>query len=255
MEKNSFSYISERINLSLSEKGFKLKNENNELFCEKEETEYLVKYDAGNKRIELKIRSKSEDGEENDWKILSSWLLDAETSNRDADMICQDFIETILGPAKKQIRQPVKKSKSENGNIGSLFFANRMVNIFPDLKQKIYVEKECYSEFRGVKFTKENIVPEIVSLLDDAKDKKRIEKLFLLLNDLYDNGSLDVRGIITMIILNSIEGEEKISLSKQYMSKELISAWSAAEKFKGKRIKPEKPKKKRSFIADTLSSK
>ena len=50
-----------------------------------------------------------------------------------------------------------------------------------------------------------------------------------------------------MVILNSVTDEAKIKSLRENMSDELVKAWKAAEKFRGKKVKPAK-KKKQSFM-------
>ena len=42
---------------------------------------------------------------------------------------------------------------------------------------------------------------------------------------------------------------------EQYLTDDMKKARKAALKFKGKNVKPEKPKKQKRFVADTLDSK
>ena len=64
----------------------------------------------------------------------------------------------------------------------------------------------------------------------------------------YANGDMDTRSIITMVILNSVE-EAYIEKFEAVLSEELQKAWKFALKMKGKKVRPEKPKK--SFAAYT----
>ena len=68
-------------------------------------------------------------------------------------------METVEGPKRKAIvqQQNKKKKKSDEGNVDPLFFCNRLVNVFPSLKDDIRFEKEHYPSFRGVTFAREKI--------------------------------------------------------------------------------------------------
>ncbi len=213
---------------------------------------YEIVYNNENNQIILSAA----DVDSEERKALSSWLLDNDSANqKDAEMIAKDFIDAMVGQEKSAVKQQTKrKSSADESNITGLFFANRMVNIFPELKDEIQTEKECYIEFRPAIFAKEHILPKINELLCEEKEKTKINKLAKLLSDLYQNGNLDVRSVITMAILNNIENEVAVNNLKPSLSEELQKGWHAALKYKGKKVKPEKPKKKSSFISKALSA-
>ena len=70
---------------------------------------------------------------------------------------------------------------------------------------------------------------------------------------MYSSGNLDVRGIVTIVILRNIDDNNRILLEYS-MDEELKKAWKASDSLKGKKIKPEKKKTKpkKNFIANTL---
>ena len=243
MEKSYFETIANKLAEEIKEAEIKKLNENTfEVKTPQKNCE--IKVDR-NKKVIL-LEAVSEDSR----KILSSWMFDEENiSQKDLKLIISDFSEIISQKPKKEFKPAKKKSsKSENGMSG-LFFANRMVNIFPEIKDAVKEEKENYSEFRAVKFTKEIILPKINELLNTKKSgSPEVKKLGKLLSELYSNAGLDVRSIITMVILNNIENEECL---KNNLSEELQTAWNFAKKYKGKKVKPEKEKKK-SWMAKAL---
>lgn len=218
---------------------------------QKGEEVFQIKYEENAKQVKLNLL-------DNDKKYVSnasSWLLDSENmAKKDLDFISKDFISTMVGKDKMKSSKTKKKSKSsDESKVTGLFFANRMVNIFPDLKAEIQEEKENYEEFRAATFAKEHILPKVCELLKLENEKQRINKLAKLLSDLYKNGTLDARSIITIVILNNIEDEKSIECLKSAVSEELLKAWNAALKYKGKTVKPEKPKKK-SLLSKALEA-
>ncbi len=251
MNKNYFEVICDMILSSERLKKFNVKKkEKDKVVLHIGDLCYEIIYNNEKKQIILN----SVDVNSEERKELSLWLLDNESANqKDADMISKDFIDVVAGKEKSSVKQTKKKSSSDESNITGLFFANRMTNIFPELKEEIQNEKEFYSDFRSAAFAKEHIVYKITELVQEGKEKTKISKLGKLLSDLYQNGNMDVRSIITMVILNSIEDEKAISNIKPALSEELQKAWAAALKYKGKNVKPEKPKKK-TFISKVLSA-
>ena len=254
MNKNYFEVICNFIIESESMKKFDSKMQSvTTCVLNKEDISYEVKHDTVQKQLKLGVcRAEGED-----YKALSTWMLDNETANqKDAEMIAKDFIETMAGTEKKVVRQQQARAKNneDESNVTGVFFANRMANLFPELRQAVQIEKECYSEFRLAKFTRKNIVPKTNEILAEGKDKSRLSKFFKLLSELYQNGNMDVRSVITMVILNGIEGEQSIALAKELITPEFAKVWNAAAKFKGKKVKPEKPKKQSAFMAKMLEA-
>ncbi len=252
MNKNYFEAICDTIlNSERLKKFSSIKKEKDKMILNGEGLCYEIIYNNEKKQIILN----SVDMESEERKVLSLWLLDENSATqKDIDMISKDFIDTMIGKEKSAIKQVKKKSNSDESNVTGLFFANRMVNIFPELKEQIQIEKECYTEFRSAAFAKEHIVSKVNELVGEGKEKAKISKLGKLLSDLYQNGNLDARSIITMIILNGIKDEKAVNDFKPTLSEELQKAWDAALKYKGKKVKPEKLKKKSSFISKVLSA-
>lgn len=251
MNKNYFEVICGTILNNERMKKFNISNkEKNKVMFNSGDLCYEINY--SNEKNQIILSSVDIDSEER--RTLSSWLLDDSASQKDADMISKDFIDTMAGKDKPSLKQTKKKSSSDESNVTGIFFANRMVNIFPELKDEIQKEKECYDEFRSATFAKEHIAPRVSNLSCEGKEKIKISKLGKLLSDLYQNGNLDVRSIITMVILNGIENENAINNLKPLLSGELQKAWDASLKYKGKNVKPEKPKKKSSFMSKVLNA-
>lgn len=215
------------------------------------ENAYSIVYDIAKKRVALKTCGMEDDEPDNNWKTLATWIFDPETDDvREAENISEDFAEAIRGP-KQTKAQLKKKKKDSDTNVDSLFFANRMVSFFPELKDEIAYEKAHYEIFRGVTFAEEKILPKFVPYAENLKGNG-MEKFSQTLFSLYSNGDLDVKGIITYILFNAIEDDGKFE--------ELISGFDentkkiarAARNLRGKKIKPEKPKKKNKYLASML---
>lgn len=209
---------------------------------------YKIKFDESKKLVSLNLMSNEKETE------ISSWLLDNETATqKDADLIAKDFIETMAGKEKKKVKQTKKKVKSsDESNVTGLFFANRMASFFPELKQEIQKEKELYPEFRAVDFACKEVLPRVQSLVENSTEKSRVSKFGKVLSDLYQNGTLDTRSIITMGILNFISGDKAIQNLKNSLTPDLVNAWEAALKYKNKKVNPEKSKNKKSLLSRAL---
>ncbi len=219
------------------------------------ENAYSIIYTYSNKKIILRSCGADEGEPDNKWKTLATWLYDPESDGiKEAESIAEDFAETIRGPKQTSAVQKQKKRKKDGEqSVDPLFLANRMVTYFPKLKDEIAYEKAHYSDFRGVTFAEEHIVDRFAELVESS-DAKRLEKLSQGLSALYTAGDLDTKGIITYDLLNAVKSDEKFN--------SLISAFSDADKkiakaarnLRGKKIKPEKEKKRSKFISDTLNN-
>lgn len=259
---NAFEYVAGKIENALEGQGYKRQNvdsQNNKemtaLFTS-EDTAYNIVYYKEKMRMVLRICTMDGGEPDNKWKSVATWLFDPSVdTEKEAESIAQDFIETINGPKQQAIVQTQKKKKKDNnGNVDSLFFANRMVNYFPTLKDEIAYEKLHYSPFRGVTFAKEKILPLFTEFVEN-EGANTLGKLSQSLNDIYDMGDLDVKGIISYILLNSVESPEKREQLLVNFSASNKKIMVAAYSLRGKKIKPEKPKKKRSgMFAEALQA-
>lgn len=209
---------------------------------------YKIEFCPEENRVYLDQKEESEDLDSSEWSRLSSWLFEETVLTKDLNFICSDFVDTICGPGSAILSSSSRRKMYSSMASDSLFFANRLATIFPDLRGKILLERESYSEFRGAAFVKEFVVSKILTLISDPKDEKRIEKLFKLLSDLYKNSSLNIRSLITMGIMNEIRDENAIEVAKKYISDELNASWGAVAKYKDKEIKISKVDKIKRFV-------
>ncbi len=255
MINKAFDIVNRKVEATLSEQGYVRKNvtgtDSNELVTlyTGESTAYSVLYYKDKKHMVMRSCSMTEDGPDNEWKTIGTWIFDPSTDGeREAESIGNDFAENVSSPLFVQASKVQKKKKknSDDGSGDPLFFSKRLVAVFPELKDEIKAEEDGYEQFRGVLFAREFIVPKIDRLLRENK-KSDIDKLADILSAQYGYCDLDTRSIITIVILNSITNEDQKETLRENMSSELIKAWKAAEKYRGKKVKPAK-KKKQSFM-------
>lgn len=191
---------------------------------------FKVSYISQNNEVTLELSTDSRE-EDPKTKSLCSWLLTPDSTAKEISEIAEDFRHEILRYMQEGKSFSAKKIPSGKTS-DTLFFANRMANFFPELKEKITYEKTHYSEFRPVSFTSQYVVPKILQLLSEDKDSKKILKLFNTLEDLYDNSSLDVRCIITMGILSPILCTQAGELLNKYLSNNMKKVLQASSKYK-----------------------
>ena len=229
--KNAFEYIAGKVEAQLAPAGYTRqkvaaddKQEIVALFTS-ENVAYSVVYYKEKTHMVLRTCTMTEEGPDNEWKTLATWMLDEESTQKDVESISNDFIEGVSGAVA------VKRAKQ--------------------IKQKMKYEEDGYFPFRGATFAKEKIAPKIVDYVKSAT-KPQLEKLVGIFNLQYNNGDADTRAIITIVLLNALD-DEQFNTVFEYLSDDLKKAAKAARKYKGKKVKPEKPKKKNVSKASTLN--
>lgn len=257
MINKAFKIIDEKISESLIQKGFEKSNCTGEsLSFIKNASGYKIVFDSDKKRFSL-LEISIENGKETIEKTISVWLFDPNNdTEKEAKDIAMDFANTLSGENNKKAKRNVKKKKKndEENNTSPLFLMNRIANIFPELKNEIQKEKDNYENFRGVTFAREKALPLVKETLTTGSPKDKFKKLCTVFSNLYDSGDLDTKGIITIVFLNAIEDQKSREAIEEMVGKDLKGAMSEAYKIRNKKIKPEKIKKKRTFISDTLET-
>lgn len=223
----------------------------NSLLFAKGEIGYKVFFDADKNKFEL-LECCLENGNITSEKVLSTWLFDPQNdTEREAKDIAADFAETLGGAVRnssKKSSAKKKKKADEENNANPLFLMNRIASIFPELKEAVQEEKNSYGDFRSVAFAREKALPLVKETLTSGEPKDKFKKLCTVFSNLYASGDLDTRSIITIVFLNAIDepsARDKISAA---VSDELKAAMKEAFKLKGKKIKPEKIKRKSTFF-------
>ena len=258
MLNEAFEHISGKVETALEPQGFKKEkissmdeNEMVSLFTS-ETMAYSVVYYVDEQHMVLRECAMTDDGPNNEWKTLATWMFDPEHDTlKEASSIANDFCDALSAPsAIKKAKQAKKTKKSDEGNADPVFLMKRFMTLFPELKDEIRYEQDCYYPFRGVTFAREKVVPKVNDLVKEGKAAD-LKKLGQILSTQYGNGDPDTRSIITIVILNSIpeEYDERI---EEYLDDNLKKAFSFAKKYRNKTVKPEKPKKKRKTVAQRL---
>lgn len=261
MDQKAFDLIAEKVGEALGTQGFvpagEVQEENGRYaLYTGETTAYSVFYDEEKKRFELRTCDMVDEQPEGKWKSISIWLFDPENDKiSEAESIMNDFVETIEGPKRiAALKTKKKRKKDEENTSDPLFFFNRFVGVFPELRDELNEERAKYDNIRSVTFARTHLLPRLEALLTQSSREDQIKRCCDLLNDMYINGDMDVRSIITIVLLNGIENETAIENMKPLFSDELKKGYTAGRKMKGKNVKPEKKKKQKRFVADNLNT-
>lgn len=260
MEQKAFRLIAEQVGEALSGQGFSAAGEQREeegaaaLFTAKE-TAYSVLFNEKKKRFELRTCDAEDGKPDGKWKSLSVWLFDPESDGAsEAESISNDFVETIRGPKRVDaIKAKKKRKKDDENNPDPVFFFNRFAGIFPELRGELNAERAQYGDVRAVRFARGSLVPRVEALCAQDGGQEKAKRCGGLLNDMYVSGDMNVRSIITIVVLNGLSAAALENLEPQF-SDELKRAAASARKWKGKTVKPEKRKKPVKFTAENLNT-
>ena len=256
--KQAFELIASKVEEELSQKGFVREKvsagESNELAAlfTGSNVAYSVLYTKDKQQMLLRTCPMTDDGPDNDWRTLSTWLYDDTVSTqKDAESIANDFVDGVSGSgAVKRAKQVKSKKKKEDGSADPKFLAKRFVTVFPELREEIQMEEDCYYPFRGATFAKEHIAPKLAPYIKTASAKE-LEKLGGIFSLQYSNGDVDTRSVITAVLINSLEDSEYNKLAENF-DDDLQKAAKFVRKYKGKTVKPEVVKVKKPSKFSTL---
>lgn len=215
-----------------------------------DEVAYSLLYDNKRQRFELRSTTLNAPGQPGDWRSLSLWLFDEkEGTKADVESIIGDFLEVVRGPKRvAMVQQKKKRGKDDERSVDPMFFVNRVVNIFPEMRDALNEEKIMYGQVRFVNFTKKNIVPKCDDILKNSPDSETGKKLVSLFDDMYKNGDLDLRSVLTIALINELNDSAFDALG-QRAGEDLQKNIKFTRKLKGKNIKPEKKKKEKKVVA------
>jgi len=166
---------------------------------------------------------------------------------REAGSVANEFADTLGGPAPMSVipdsARKLSRKDRENDDTSAVYFVNRIPTILPECREPLLMHKEFFGMLLPNKFCEEVVISAVARLLSDKSRKKQAEDFFAFLSRMYDSGDMDVKSIITMTILNSITGQERIEYVEGLLSDTLRKSWKSARKFIGKTVKPEKESK------------
>lgn len=250
MEQKAFDLIANRTEKVLEQQGFKRQKEiveeeaGNAVLFIGENSAYSIIYNKDGGQFVLRSTLMTDEGpDDSNWKSISTWIFNPESDTlRDAETIADDFSSTLDDSKRRAAIRAAKRkaTKDEDNTPGPVFFFKRLVSVFPELRDEIAVERECYEDFRAVTFAKASVVPKIDALAK-KKTSNQLKKLCDLLEDFYKTGDLDVRSIITMVIFNGVSVESRDNMLS-YMSDTFQKYYKKCEKYKTKTVRPERIK-------------
>ncbi len=228
------------------------------------------KIEVSNSKIFLKCSAAQlENAVEEDFSQQSEGLFEEENiTDKDIRYLSNEFNETVAkiygkGKASKNVKLPTPVSKAA-ARSGSVYFdtptlASKICAIYPECKEEYKANIEKYGEFLPEDFFINHCNPLIIETIRENNPQK-MRKLFNCLNEIYNDGTNEVQGIIVITILGSINNDEQLlancvdymgdmTLAVIEANKFLSKSKKAREKLKNPpKYKPKKNKKPLSFM-------
>lgn len=211
-------------------------------------------------------------------KASTNYFNPEEFDLRDIKSLCNEFNETVetkfsekSASVQKSAKLPATVSKAAIKS-GSQYYdtntlASRLSAIYPELKAPYKENFEKYGEFLAEEFFEEYGAAPVINTIRNGSDQE-MKKLFKALNEIYEDGSSDVQGVIAVTILGKMDNDESMcARAAEYMcddmrelvlliNKELASSRGAKLKEKMKNPPAYKPKKKKSggILSDIMAA-
>ncbi len=263
MEQKAFELIQEKLQAALNEQGFgeavALETDNGRgVMFTTGEVAYGLFYETKQRRFVLRSATMKSPKEPGDWRQLSMWLFDeGENTMQDAESIANDFLELVQGSKRRELVQTAKKrrKKDEENNADPQFFLNRLVPVFPELRDEMNEERIVYGQVRTALFAAEKVAPKCENLAKNYKDSEPMKRMCTIFCDMYAAGDMDTRAVIQFGVLNNIKDEAAIRniIANFTDGCDLQKVYKHSRKLIGKNIKPEKVKKKGKKVEARLS--
>lgn len=163
----------------------------------------------------------NESAPEEAFKECSVWAFDENHHDeRDLKSIGNDFLDTIrekIGDSAAKdlsnVKMPhsVSKSAAKKGTIAfdTNTLLNKFTTIYPELKTPAKENISKYGSFMPEEFFSKYGAPKVLETVK-RNDQIEMRKLFNMFNDMYENGSSDVQGIIIVTLLGEINNDAKL---------------------------------------------
>lgn len=207
-----------------------------------------------------------ENGGETPKKLSTNYFPD-ELDERDIRSLCNELNDCLRGQFGKKksaggkagkMPPPISRSAVKSGaqSYDGNTLANRLTAVYPDLKAPYQENFQTYGEFLPETFFTEHGTARILETIR-SKERQTCQKLFRILNDIYENGSNDTQSLIAVTILGEMNNDPALlETAQEYMCEDMSETVVLVNRYlataKGKRAKekmknppPYKPKKEK----------
>ena len=199
-----------------------------------------------------------EDAAEADFGQLSLSLLDAKTADeKDTRYIADDFSESLnkrcgikaKGGASSKLPAPVSKAAAKSGALSydANTLGSRFTVLYPELRGAYKENVDKYGEFLAEEFFANGGTAAVIGTIRQ-NDKLKMKKLFALLNEIYEDGTNEIQGLIAVSILGAMNNDqEMLANCVDFMCKDMLGPVIQVNKYlassggKGARMRLENP--------------
>lgn len=232
----------------------------------KRDDTHLMQYDgekgklrvlfSGNKVLLLAGAADAESEDDSDYsKLLTAFVDYDEYTEKDIRSTANDIIEALQENfgIKAQQRQntkmpvPVSRTQAKSGvmSYNPLTLANRLLAVYPELKEIYKQSIEDYGEFLAEDFFINHANKLIIETINKS-DPQKMKKLFGIFNEVFEDGTNETQGVIAVTILGSQYNDpDFMQKIVEYMEGGLLEAVVEVNKYleknKGARLRLEKP--------------
>lgn len=173
-----------------------------------------VRYEDEKQVYSLLVATCDEDGNFGEMQVVNSWLFDDTQTAKDAESVGMDFINSLkkeMGIKNARVLNTNVElpTATKSGSITVTGFTKKMLDLFPVLKDEYKEHVALYGNFLYINFFGEKLVPLLKEMFESG-NKKRIKKLYSILNDAYCKGDKDTVNIIVAVLAASAYQSEKI---------------------------------------------
>ncbi len=199
------------------------KNENGEFITEAEEKICAV-YSGEKGAVKFEISNgvftaySGEDAESANTRLSASLLAD-EADVRDVKYVVSETADTLNNKfgtkavaAQKKAQQKTPQTVSKNAvKNGSFYDANTLASklclVFPELRPAYKENIARYGEFLGEEFFEKYGTKKIIDTIKE-NNPQSMKKLFQTLNEIYEDGTTAVQGLIAVTILGELNNDQ-----------------------------------------------
>ena len=271
----AFNVMKKSLDAVNGELGFKMAAETeNSLIYTGEQGNYRIVCDKENSVLAFEVAYDG-DPETAEYSTVSKTLCEPDSADeREARSAANEMIDEVerLFKVKKKVdldkvKMPksVSRSKAKKGTVNydvdSL--ASRFGGLYPDMKDEIKRNILTYGEFLPETFFTEHGNAKVMDVLKRG-ERSECQKLFKMLNEVFEDGTNEVQDIIAVTILGEMKNDPKLmEVAEQYMSDYMAGPVREVNKITAKKNRYTKklsnppayrPKKKRGLsLANTLN--
>lgn len=226
----AFALIEKNLIDANSELGFaKSSSDDNSVTFAGDKGVYRLVYDTSASILQFECAYEN-NGDQTEFKTISKSLFDLGVVNeKDAKSVANEVIDemnSLFAKKKKvdldKVKMPkaVSRAKAKSGMMSydTNSLANKFGVLYPETKDEIKRNIAEYGEFLPETFFMQTGTPIVLDTIKNGSDAQR-DKLFKMLNEIYEDGTNEVQDIIGVTVLGEMKNDaQMMEVAKKYMS-------------------------------------